>query len=80
MKDKKGYLMIRWDEMFYCMLNSIKELAAKVTNIDSRVTKLEKENQTLKTQNQMLVIQNKKIQEQNNIVLKRLTRLERKVK
>ncbi|MCI1273911.1 MAG: tail fiber domain-containing protein, partial [Clostridiaceae bacterium] len=38
MKDKKGYLMIRWDEMFYCMLNSIKELAAKVTNIDSRVT------------------------------------------
>jgi prepilin-type N-terminal cleavage/methylation domain-containing protein len=66
MKDKKGYLMIRWDEMFYCMLNSIKELAAKVTNIDSRVTKLEKENQALKTQNQMLE--------------KRLVRLEKKVK
>ena len=47
-KGEDGYLRIRWDEMFFSMVNSIKELAAKVTGLEDRLTKLEKENQELK--------------------------------
>ena len=65
-KGEDGYLRIRWDEMFYAMVNSIKELAAKVTGLEDRLTKLEKENQELKAQNSELA--------------KRLTILENKIK
>jgi len=47
-KGEDGYLRVRWDEMFFAMINSIKELAAKVTGLEERLTKLEKENQELK--------------------------------
>lgn len=54
-KDDKGYYQIRWDEMFYSAINSIKELNTKVVqlfkrvenNVD-RVVTLKKENQYLK--------------------------------
>lgn len=65
-KGKDGYLMIRWDEMFYCMINSVKELAQKVTGLDTRVTKLEQ--------------QNKQLEAQNKLLIKRLNALEKKVK
>ncbi|MBQ2612010.1 tail fiber domain-containing protein, partial [bacterium] len=47
-KGEDGYLVIRWDEMFYAMINAVKELAAKINIIDSRVTRLEKENAELR--------------------------------
>ena len=47
-KGEDGYLVIRWDEMFYAMINAVKELAAKINVIDSRVTRLEKENAELR--------------------------------
>ena len=53
-KDENGYYQIRWDEMFYCAINSIKELNAKITafaariqNDFDRIAKLKKENKKL---------------------------------
>lgn len=57
-KDKKGYYRIKTEEIFYAMVNSIKELCtqiqtltAKVAGLDKRITELEKQNQELKKQN-----------------------------
>ncbi len=57
-KDKDGYLQIRQEDIFYAMVNSIKELfakiqdlTAKITGLDKRLTELEKENAQLKKQN-----------------------------
>ena len=55
--DEKGYLKIRWDEMFFASLNAIKQLDVKVAkitkklfNIENQIAKLEKENSILKSQ------------------------------
>lgn len=57
-KAKDGYFKIKTEEIFYAMVNSIKELCAqiqdltaKVTGLDKRITELEKQNQLLKKQN-----------------------------
>ncbi len=58
-EDKKsGYLKIKTEEIFYAMVNAIKELfakiqdlTAKVTGLDERITELEKQNQLLLEQN-----------------------------
>lgn len=56
-KMPNGYLGVDTSEMFYAMLNSIKDmykqmqnLIAKVAGLDKRITSLEKENADLKTQ------------------------------
>ena len=53
-KDKNGYYQIRWDEMFYAAINSIKtlytkaaNLVAKVENDKQRVSNLKAENAEL---------------------------------
>lgn len=53
-----GFLRIRTEEIFYAMVNSIKELCAKiqdltakVTGLEAKITELEKENAELKKQN-----------------------------
>lgn len=58
-KDKDGYLKIKTEEIFYAMVNSIKELynnlqdvIAKVSGLDKRISELEKENKDLKKQNE----------------------------
>jgi hypothetical protein len=38
-KGRNGYLVIRWDEMFYAMLNSIKELDLKFTKLNEKMQK-----------------------------------------
>ncbi|MBQ9246137.1 tail fiber domain-containing protein [bacterium] len=69
-KDEEGYLRIRTEDIFYAMVNSIKELCkqlqdltAKVTGLDKRITELEK--------------QNKQLAEQNKAFEKRLAKLEK---
>ncbi len=54
-----GFLRIKTEEMFYAMVNSIKELfsrlqdlTARISGLDKRITELEKENQILKKQNE----------------------------
>ena len=57
-EDEDGYLKIRTEEIFYAMVNSIKELfaqiqdlTAKVVGLDKRITELEQENAMLRKQN-----------------------------
>lgn len=56
-KGEDGYFRIRWDEMFYAVLNGIKEIDKRIvalvkytTNIETQISKLEKENTELKVQ------------------------------
>ena len=59
-KGVDGFLTIRFEDMFFAMINAIKELDSRITMInaikelDSRITALEKENQELKEQNKQL--------------------------
>ena len=50
-KGKDGFLRIRWEDMFYSLINAVKELDLRITTenteLKKRVTKLEKENQKL---------------------------------
>ncbi|MBP3820629.1 tail fiber domain-containing protein [bacterium] len=59
--DTNGYLQIRWDEMFFSTINSIKEINKKIIlsfkdliNIENKITKLEKENKELEAQVEIL--------------------------
>jgi FtsZ-binding cell division protein ZapB len=72
-EDSEGFLKIKTEEIFYGMVNAIKELyaqlqdlTAKITGLDKRIEALEKENKQLK--------------EQNNAFEKRLKKLEAKSK
>jgi Tfp pilus assembly protein PilE len=56
-KEKDGYLKIRWDEMLYAAVNSIKTLYSKVEKLSiqikndkKRISNLKKENQELNNQ------------------------------
>ena len=42
-KDDKGYLSIRWDELFYVTINSVKALDTKITGLNSSVDAVEKD-------------------------------------
>ena len=66
-KDDKGYLSISQNEIFWAMVNSIKELCAKILGLDKRITALEEENARLKQQ----------IEKQNLEFEKRLSKLEK---
>ena len=70
-KDKDGFLKIRWDEMFYAMINSIKELAAKLEKIAVSISDMEVSTITIKNQHKEL---RKEIAQLNA----RAARLERK--
>ena len=65
-KGKDGFLTIRMEDMFYAVINAIKEL-------DAKITALQKENQELK----QLV---KQVQEDNKCLDQRLQKLEAKQK
>ena len=67
-KDNKGYLQIRWDEMFFAMVNAIKDLNKKITQaikdivtLESQISKLEKENAQLKAQTNTLNLRVQKL-------------------
>lgn len=53
-KDEKGFLRIRWDEMFYSMINSIKELSSKVEEIAQKIVNLTKEVELVSTKQKNL--------------------------
>ena len=48
-KGEDGYLKIRWEDMFYAMVNAIKELDNKIFNHETRIQNLEKQNKELQT-------------------------------
>ena len=69
-KGDDGYLRIRTEEIFYAMVNSIKELCAKLQDLTAKVVGLDKRITELETQNKMLLEQNKAFE-------KRLEKLEK---
>lgn len=71
-KDDKGYLRIRTEDIFYAMVNSIKDLfkqlqdlTAKVTGLDKRITELEKQNKLLTEQNKAFEKRLQKLEKQS---------------
>ena len=79
-KAKDGFLRIRFEDMFYAMINAIKEL-------DSRITALEKENQQMseilkqvQNDNRKLQDDNRKLQNDNKKFEARLNALEARLK
>ena len=76
-KTRMGYLKIRTEDIFYAMVNSIKELFKQIQDLtdkyvisDQRIDELEKQNKELKEQN-------KELKEQRKALEKRLKKLER---
>lgn len=69
-KGDDGYLRIRTEEIFYAMVNSIKELCAKLQDLTAKVVGLDKRITELEAQNKMLLEQNKAFE-------KRLEKLEK---
>lgn len=53
-KGDDGYFRINTDEMFYAMLNAIKELDAKFSKNDAKVQKMEQEIENLRKENAIL--------------------------
>ena len=61
-KGEDGYLRIRWEDMFYAMINAVKELDNKIIEIVQNITEI---NSTIEKQNQTISEQAKIIEEQN---------------
>ena len=69
-KGEDGYLRIRWDEMFYACINSIKTLFKKIEVVASNILNMEKDTKSISSSQKSL---SKKIAELN----KRLNKIER---
>ena len=61
-KNEKGFLQIRVEDMFYALLNSVKELDVKVTDLGNQIKVLQKQNIELLKQNKEIINQNKRIE------------------
>lgn len=79
-KGEDGYLRIRMEDMFYAVINAVKELDTKIAEIVESVTSLSKK---VEEQQQVIDAQQKLIEElqaQNVEFEKRLTKIEKKAK
>lgn len=70
-KGDDGFLRIRWDEMFYGIINAIKTLGAKIETLASEILNLEKDTKTISNSQKS---NHKKIAELN----KRLNNIEKR--
>lgn len=70
-KGEDGYLRIRFEDMFYALVNAVKELDEKITNAFDNIANLNK-----RLDNQEKII--KQLQEQNKKLETRLAELEKK--
>lgn len=70
-KDDDGYLRLRTEDIFFAMVNSIKELFNKVQDLTAKVVGLDKKITELEAQNKLL-------KEQNAVFEKRFIELEKK--
>ena len=86
-KGEDGYLRIRFEDMFYAVINAVKELDAKITtfaaDITGMKTRLDSQDKTIETQQKLIEAQQKTIEElqkqldkQNEVFSKRLNKLE----
>jgi len=65
-KGEDGYLQIRMEDMFYALVNSVKEIAAKIDIFDKRIKALENENKLLKEQNKEIMERLSKLEKAKN--------------
>ena len=79
-KDSKGYLLLRQDEMFYAMINAIKQLDKSLQNLVARVCGLDKRVKTLEAQNSRQQKQLSSQQAQINNQQRQIAYLMKKVK
>ena len=82
-KGEDGYLRIRIEDMFYAVINAVKELDSKIceiveniNGINSKIEKLEKENAELQKVNSDLLKTNSELQEEIKNIEKRIEKLE----
>ncbi len=82
-KGEDGYLRIRIEDMFYAVINAVKELDSKISGIieningiNSKIEKLEKENAELQKVNSDLLKTNSELQEEIKNIEKRIEKLE----
>ena len=61
--DNEGFLRIKTEEIFYAMVNSIKELCSKLQDLTAKVSGLDKRITELENQNKVLIKQNKAFEE-----------------
>ena len=83
-KGEDGYLRIRLEDMFYAVINAVKELDSKISEIleningiNSKIEKLEKENAELQKVNSDLLKTNSELQEEIRNIEKRIEKLEK---
>ena len=83
-KGEDGYLRIRLEDMFYAVINAVKELDNKISEIleningiNSKIEKLEKENADLQKVNSDLLKTNSELQEEIKNIEKRIEKLEK---
>ena len=69
-KDQNGYLKIRWDEMFYAMVNAVKDLNVKVQNLIAKV-------ETNKAKINNLKVDNKKLEQKLDNLAQEIAKLEK---
>ena len=69
-KDENGYLKIRMEDMFYALVNSVKQLAQKIENIASKIADINKDIVTVRKEQ-------KSIEKQISALNKRIMKLER---
>ena len=84
-KGKDGYLMIRTEDMFYAVINAVKELDSKISalveKVDSIVEDITMMKATIEAQQKTideLKAQNEEIIKTNEKIMKRLEKLEKK--
>ena len=70
-KDNKGFLHIRWDEMFFAMINALKELNTRIIKITNQIAEIKENLEAAHTNHENI---SKRIKDLD----KRITRLERR--
>ena len=68
-KGDDGFLRIRMEDMFYALVNAVKELDAKITELTNQV-------KILQEQNKYIIKQNKQIMQENKEIKARLKAIE----
>ena len=77
-KGKDGFLTIRLEDMFYAVINSIKELDAKIVSMSKILKQVQDDNAQLKKENKELREILNQVQNDNKLLKKRLEVLEGK--
>ena len=73
-KGEDGYLRIRFEDMFYAVINAVKELDNKITEIVENITQI---NSTDKKQNETIETLQNTIEEQQELIKKLEKRIEK---